>query len=76
VKHQLFSHSIRSGVQRLSTVQGCELDYVNAQGDGGQLISLVPELDLMMVFSSWDRQETADIAGPLMTIYQADLDDQ
>ena len=57
------------------TIKGRELDFINAEGYGGQLISLVPELDLMVVFTSWDEEQGADIAGPLMTIYQAALND-
>jgi hypothetical protein len=29
----------------------------------------------MVVFTSWDEEQGADIAGPLMTIYQAALND-
>jgi CubicO group peptidase (beta-lactamase class C family) len=55
------------------TVQGRELDFINAEGYGGQLVGLVPELDLMVVFTSWGEERGADIAGPLMTIYRAAL---
>ena len=57
------------------TIKGRELDYIQAKGLGGQLISLVPELDLMVVFTCWAGPEDADIGGPLMTIYQAALND-
>jgi len=53
------------------TIKGHELDYIEARGLGGQLISLVPELDLMVVFTCWAGPEDADIGVPLMTIYQA-----
>jgi hypothetical protein len=57
------------------TIKGHELAYVEARGLEGQLISLVPELDLMVIFTRWAGPEGADITGPLMTIYQAVLDD-
>ena len=57
------------------TIKVRELDYVAAMGYGGQHIELVPELDLMVVFTCFAQQEGADIMGPLMTIYQADLND-
>ena len=57
------------------TIRGRELDYVAARGYMGQRIELVPELDLMVVFTSWTRQESANIMGPLMTICQAALND-
>ena len=57
------------------TIKGRELDYIQAKGLGGQLINLVPELDLMVVFTCWAGPEDADIGGPLMAIYQAALND-
>jgi hypothetical protein len=33
------------------TIKGRELDYIQAKGLEGQLINLVPELDLMVVFT-------------------------
>ncbi len=56
-------------------IKGRQLKVVNAEGLGGQLINLVPELDLMVVFTSWEQEQGADIAGPLMTIYEAVLND-
>jgi CubicO group peptidase (beta-lactamase class C family) len=57
------------------TIKGRHLDFINAEGYGGQLVNLVPELDLMVVFTSWGEERGADIAGPLMTIYRAALGD-
>jgi len=59
----------------MDNIKGRELGFIEARGYVGQLISLVPELDLMVVFTCWEGPENADIAGPLITIYQAALND-
>ena len=56
------------------TIKGHELDYIEARGRGGQRVSLVPELDLTVVFTCWAGPESADIGEPLITIDLADLD--
>lgn len=56
-------------------IKGKKLDYVQASGYGGQLLHLVPEIDLIIVFQSWSRDEGADILAPLLMTYKAALED-
>jgi CubicO group peptidase (beta-lactamase class C family) len=44
-----------------------------AAGYGGQTIHIVPELDLMIVFTCWDNAKDADIFLPMLLIYSAIL---
>jgi hypothetical protein len=48
---------------------------IYAVGWGGQLLHLVPELDLMIVFMCWDSAKSADISAPMLMIYNAALTD-
>lgn len=54
-------------------IKGKKLDYIQASGYGGQLLQLIPELDLIIVFQSWSRDESADILAPLLMTYKAAL---
>lgn len=50
------------------------IDYIYGAGYGGQSLHLVPELDMVIVFTCWARAEDADIFAPLMMIYNAALE--
>jgi CubicO group peptidase (beta-lactamase class C family) len=50
-----------------------KLDFFYAAGYGGQSLHIVPELNMMIVFLCWSRPEDAEILGPLLTIYNAAL---
>ncbi len=52
-------------------IKGRQLDHIQASGYGGQMLHLVPELDLIIVFQSWSRDEGADILAPLLMTYNA-----
>jgi CubicO group peptidase (beta-lactamase class C family) len=54
-------------------IKGKKLDHIQSSGYGGQLLQLVPELDLIIVFQSWSRDEGADILAPLLMTYKAAL---
>lgn len=56
-----------------STVNGKEISHFFAAGYGGQTIHIVPELDLMIVFTCWDEAQDADIFLPMLMIYSAIL---
>ncbi len=47
--------------------------HVFAAGYGGQSIHIVPELKLMVVFSSWGRAEDADIFPATLMVYRSVL---
>ena len=55
------------------TVNGREIPHFYAAGYGGQTIHIVPELDLMIVFTCWDEPQDADIFIPILLIYDAVL---
>jgi len=48
-----------------------EISHFFAAGYGGQTIHIVPELDLMIVFTCWDNAQDADIFLPMILIYSA-----
>ena len=52
-------------------IRGRVFDYVQASGYGGQMLHLVPDLDLIIVFQSWSRDEGSDILAPLLMTYNA-----
>ena len=54
-------------------IKGRQLDHIQSSGYGGQILHLVPELDLVIVFQSWSRDEDADILAPLLMTYKAAL---
>jgi CubicO group peptidase (beta-lactamase class C family) len=54
-------------------IKGKKLDHIQASGYGGQLLHLVPELDLIVVFQSWSRDEGSDILAPLLMSCKAAL---
>ena len=53
------------------TMNGKEIPHFFAAGYGGQTIHIVPELDLMIVFTCWDHAQDADIFLPMIMIYSA-----
>ena len=55
------------------TVNGREIRHFFASGYGGQTIGIVPDLDLMVVFTCWNNARDADIFIPLLMIYGAVL---
>ncbi|MDH3216021.1 MAG: beta-lactamase family protein [Candidatus Krumholzibacteria bacterium] len=55
------------------TIKNRQIDMVSGQGYGGQLLALVPDLDLMYVFTSWGRAEDADTFGPMVMIINSAL---
>ena len=55
------------------TVNGRKIPNFYAAGYGGQTIHIVPELDLMIVFTCWDKAQDADIFLPMLLIYSAIL---
>ena len=55
------------------TVNGREIPNFYAAGYGGQTIHIIPELDLMIVFTCWDEAQDADIFLPMLMIYSAIL---
>jgi len=48
-----------------------EITHFYAAGFGGQTIHIVPELDLMIVFTCWDNAQDAEIFVPMIMIYSA-----
>lgn len=50
-----------------------KLDHYFAAGYGGQSCHIVPDLDLIIVFTCWSQPQDADIFAPLLTIYNAAL---
>ena len=55
-------------------VNGKVIPHFFAAGYGGQTIHIVPELDLMIVFTCWGEREDADIFLPMLMIYDAILE--
>jgi CubicO group peptidase (beta-lactamase class C family) len=55
------------------TIRNKQIDTIYGAGYGGQSLGLVPELDLMYVFTSWGRAEDADIFGPMVMIFNSAL---
>ena len=55
------------------TMNGKEIPHFFAAGFGGQTIHIVPELDLMIVFTCWNNAQDADIFLPMLMIYSASL---
>jgi CubicO group peptidase (beta-lactamase class C family) len=53
------------------TMNEKEIPHFYAAGFGGQTIHIVPELDLMIVFTCWDNAQDADIFLPIIMIYSA-----
>jgi CubicO group peptidase (beta-lactamase class C family) len=56
-------------------LKGHTLRHFYGAGYGGQSISMIPELDLMVVFTAWSRPDEANIIGPLFMTISAALDD-
>lgn len=54
-------------------VNGRKIFHFYAAGYGGQTIHIVPELDLMIVFTCWDKAQDADIFLPMLLVYSAIL---
>lgn len=54
-------------------INGKRIDSIYSAGYGGQSLTLVPELNLIIVFTCWTRSRDAAILGPLLTIYNATL---
>jgi CubicO group peptidase (beta-lactamase class C family) len=55
------------------TIKNRPINMISGQGYGGQLLALVPDLDLMYVITSWGREEDADIFGPVVMIVNSAL---
>ena len=55
------------------TIRNQQVDMIYGAGYGGQSLALVPELDLMYVFTCWGRAEDADIFGPMVMIINSAL---
>ena len=53
------------------TMNGIKIPHFYAAGYGGQTIHIVPELDLMIVFTCWNNAQDADIFLPMLIIYSA-----
>jgi len=53
------------------TMDKKEIPHFFAAGYGGQTIHIAPELDLMIVITSWDNAQDADIFLPMIMIYSA-----
>jgi len=56
------------------TLQGRQLRHFYGAGYGGQSISFIPELNLLMVFTAWSNSEDADIFGPMIMTINAALE--
>ncbi len=56
------------------TLMDRRIEFFYAAGYGGQSLTLVPELDLMFVFTCWGREKDADIFAPMITILKATLE--
>jgi len=52
-------------------IKGTRFDHYQASGYGGQMVHMVPDLDLIIVFQSWSRDEGSDILAPLLMTYNA-----
>ena len=63
-----FGYLWRTGV---STITGYEIPFYYAVGYGGQTIHIVPEFNIVIVFTCWDEAQDADIFVPLLKIYSA-----
>ena len=57
-----------------NTVNGKGFSHYFAAGYGGQTIHIVPELDMMMVFTCWGEEQDADIFLPMLMIYGSILE--
>lgn len=55
------------------TIRDTQVDMIYGAGYGGQSLALIPDLDLMYVFTSWGRAEDADIFGPMVMIINSAL---
>ncbi len=56
-----------------ATIKGNEIPFYYAAGYGGQTIHIVPEFNMMVVFTCWDEAQDADIFAPMLKIYSAIL---
>jgi hypothetical protein len=54
-------------------IDGRRLRYFYGAGYGGQTISYVPELDLLVIFTCWNRSDDCDFFGPLFMTIKAAL---
>lgn len=54
-----------------SVVNGKQYNHFYAAGYGGQTIHINPELDMMIIFTCWDRAQDADIFLPILMVYSA-----
>jgi CubicO group peptidase (beta-lactamase class C family) len=54
-------------------IRDTPVDIVYGAGYGGQSLALVPELDLMWVFTCWGRADDADTFGPMLMIINSAL---
>jgi CubicO group peptidase (beta-lactamase class C family) len=55
------------------TIKNRQIDMIYGAGYGGQSLALVPELNLMYVFTCWGRAEDADIFGPMVMVINSAL---
>jgi len=55
------------------TIKNRQVDMIVGAGYGGQSLALVPDLDLMYVFTCWGRADDADIFGPMVMIINSAL---
>jgi len=52
-------------------LHGKSYDHYYGAGYGGQSLHYCPELDIMIIITSWGREQDADILGPTLMIYNA-----
>lgn len=55
------------------TLKNTRVDIVYGAGYGGQSLTLVPEYDLLFVFTCWGRAQDANIFAPMLMILNATL---
>jgi len=57
------------------TISGTKINFIDSYGYGGQALHLIPELDLMYVFTCWSEEDAADTLGPSLLILQSAIED-
>jgi CubicO group peptidase (beta-lactamase class C family) len=54
-------------------LHGRKIDSIYGAGYGGQSLTIIPELDLIIVFTCWTQPKDAMIFGPLLMTINSDL---
>jgi CubicO group peptidase (beta-lactamase class C family) len=57
-------------------LRGKKIDYIYGAGFGGQSLTLIPELDLVIVFTCWTNAKDAAFFGPMLMIINSAVHDR